>query len=172
MRRITLAKNKLLIMPSPKLRKGFLFLDPKKIPESSYRKAATIRGAFKYGRPLGLEEIPRIELIVAGSVAVSLDGARIGKGGGYSEIEYGILRELGWAGEETPIVTTVHDSQVVETAPVEDHDLFVDLIITPTRVIRVKRKRRQPKGIHWDRITPGTLKKMPTLRELKNYRTR
>lgn len=171
-RRIILTKGKLLIMPSPKLRKGFLVLNPKRIPESSYRKAATIRGAFKYGKPVGLEEIPKIELIVAGSVAVSLDGARIGKGGGYSEIEYGILRELGLVGEETLIVTTVHDSQVIETVPVEDHDLFVDVVITPTRVIRIKRKRKQPKGILWDRITTSTLKEMPILRELKNLRMR
>lgn len=167
-RRISLSRGKLLIMPSPRLRAGFLVLDPDVIPRSAVGGASTIRGAFRYGRPLGIEDLPRIDLIVAGSVATSADGARVGKGGGYSEIEYGILRELGLVEEETPIFTTVHDVQVVDEVPVEDHDFAVDVIITPTRVIRVKRRRPQPGGIIWDKITSDMLEKMPILRELKS----
>ncbi len=166
-RRMALSKGKLLIMPSPRLRRGFLVLDPKKIPESVLRKASTIRGAFRYGKLVGLLDLPKIDLIVAGSVAVSSDGVRVGKGGGYSEIEYGILRELRLISEETPIVTTVHDAQVVDVAPVEDHDFSVDVIITPTKVIRTKRQRSQPKGIIWRKVTPVMLEKMPILRDLK-----
>lgn len=167
-RRIALSEGKFLVMPSPRLKKGFLVLDPKKIPEGLLRKASTIRGAFRYGELVGLEDLPKIDLIVAGSVAVSSDGARIGKGGGYSEIEYGILRELGLVSEENLVVTTVHDSQVVDAAPVEDHDFFVDAIVTPTKVIRTKRRRNQPKGIIWKKVTLTMLEKMPVLRELKN----
>jgi len=166
-RRMALSKGKLLIMPSPRLKRGFLVLDPKKIPESALEKASTIRGAFKYGKLVGLDNLPKIDLIVTGSVAVSSDGARIGKGGGYSEIEYGILRELGLIGEETQIVTTVHDAQVVDEAPVEDHDFSVDAIITPTRMIRTKRRRSQPKGMIWSKVTPIMREKMPVLGELK-----
>ncbi len=165
-RKLCLSTGKILLMPSPRLRKGFLVLDPEKIPRTALRKASTIRGAFIYGEVFGLEELPRIDLIVAGSVAVSSDGSRIGKGGGYSEIEYGILRELGSINDETPIVTTVHDAQVVDVVPVEDHDLSVDAIITPTRVIETKRRRSRPKGIFWDKVTPTMLEKMPILKEL------
>lgn len=166
-RRTALSKGKLLMMPSPRLKRGFLVLDPKKIPESALEKASTIRGAFKYGKLVGLDNLPKIDLIVTGSVAVSSDGARIGKGGGYSEIEYGILRELGLIGEDTKIVTTVHDAQVVDEAPVEDHDFSVDAIVTPTRITRTKRRRSQPKGIIWSKVTPIMREKMPVLRELK-----
>ena len=55
-------------------------------------------------------KIPKIELAVVGSVAVAKDGGRIGKGEGYSEMEYAILHELGLVSESVPIITTVHES--------------------------------------------------------------
>jgi len=166
-RRHVLLSDKHLIMPSPRLRKGFLLLDPQKIPRRFLAKASTIRGAFKYGRFCPLEEIPNINLIVAGSVAVSRDGIRIGKGGGYSEIEYGILRELGSINEKTPIYTTVHDLQMIDAAPKENHDFVVDAIITPTKVIRLERRYPQPKGIMWEKLTKHHYENMPILQDLK-----
>lgn len=43
-------------------------------------------------------------------------------------------------GPNTVVVTTVHDCQVVEIpeALVEDHDLTVDYIVTPTQVSSLK----------------------------------
>ncbi len=166
-RAAVLFSGKVLIMPTPRLREGFLILDPKIISKQAMRGAPTIRGAFKYGKPADIGKIPKIDLIVAGSVAVSPDGARIGKGGGYSEIEYGILRELNLIGEKTQIVTTVHDVQVVDGVPMEDHDFAVDVIVTPTRTIRVKERRNRPKGIIWEKVTPDMLERMPILMELK-----
>jgi len=159
--------GKMLIVPSPRLRKGFILLDPKSIPKKSYAEASSISGSFKYGRFCSLKELPEVDLIVAGSVAVSTDGARIGKGGGYSELEYGILRELGLVEEKTPIFTTVHDAQIVDNAPKEPHDFSVDAIMTPTRVIRIKRKNLQPRGILWEKISPDQLQDMPILLEFK-----
>jgi len=166
-REAVLSSGKVLIMPTPRLREGFLVLDPKLISKRAVRAASTIRGAFKYGKPAGIEKIPKIDLIVAGSVAVSPDGARIGKGGGYSEIEYGILRNLNLVGEKTPIATTVHDLQVVDGVPMEEHDFSVDVIVTPTRAIRVKERRNRPKGIIWEKVTPDMLERMPVLMELR-----
>jgi len=166
-REAVLSSGKVLIMPTPRLREGFLVLDPKMIYKQAMKGASTIRGAFKYGKPVGIGGIPKIDLIVAGSVAVSPDGARMGKGGGYSEIEYGILRELNLIGEETPIVTTVHDVQVVDEVPMEEHDFSVDVIVTPTRTIRVKERRNRPKGIIWEKVTPEMLERMPVLMELR-----
>lgn len=166
-REAVLSSGKVLIMPTPRLREGFLVLDPKTISKQATRGASTIKGAFKYGKPADTGKIPKIDLIVAGSVAVSPDGARIGKGGGYIEIEYGILRELNLVGEETPIATTVHDVQVVDGLPMEDHDFSVDVIVTPTRTVRVKERRHRPKGIIWKKITPEMLERMPVLTELK-----
>ncbi len=166
-REAVLFSGKVLIMPTPRLRRGFLVLDPKIISKQAMRRASTIRGAFKYGKPVGIGEIPEIDLIVAGSVAVSPGGARIGKGGGYSEIEYGILRELNLIGGKTPIVTTVHDVQVVDGVPIEEHDFSLDIIATPTRMIRVKERRNRPKGIIWEKVTPDMMERMPVLMELR-----
>ncbi len=166
-RRRVLTSGKLLVMPTPRLRKGFLVLDPESIPRSVLVKASTIRGAFKYGRPYPLERLPKVDLIVAGSVAVSRDGVRIGKGGGYSELEYGVLRELGLIDESTPVFTTIHDLQLVEEAPKEEYDLIVDGIVTPSRVIRIDGVSPKPRGIMWEKLAKRYLEEIPILRELK-----
>ena len=166
-RRNALASGKILIMPTPRLKKGFMLLDPDKIPRKALAKASTIRGAFKYGRICSLKDLPQVDLIVVGSVAVSKDGVRVGKGGGYSEIEYGILRDLKLIDERTPVFTSIHDFQLVDYAPREDHDLVVDLIFTPRRILRVERKYPQPEGILWDRLSDHQMLEMPILLELR-----
>ncbi len=168
-RRSVLRSGKLLTMPTPRLKKGFILLDSRKISKRFFAKASTIRGAFKYGRLCSLEEIPNVDLVVAGSVAVSRDGARIGKGGGYSEIEYGILRDLDLIDADTPIFTTVHDIQIIDETPKEEYDFVVNAIITPSRVIRVRRQYAQPKGIIWEKITENKMENMPVLQELKSF---
>src|SRR3954451_12168844 len=132
-----LRAGKILLAPTPRLREGFVVLDPSTIDPKAYTKAAAIGGLFQYGRPTPLEDAPRPDLLVVGSVAVSHTGARTGKGEGDGEIEYALLRELGRIDEEPPMATTVHDLQVVEALPLEPFDVTVDLIVTPTRLIRV-----------------------------------
>ena len=166
-RRLILELGKTLIMPTPKLRSGFLLLDPKRIQRRNLAEASSIRGAFKHGRLCPLRDLPSIDLVIVGSVAVSRDGIRIGKGGGYSEIEYGILRELNLVDEETPVFTSIHDLQLIDEAPREEHDLTVDLISTPRRIIRIKRKYPQPKGIFWSELSDRHMHEMPILLELK-----
>lgn len=39
-------------------------------------------------------------------------GHRIGKGEGFSDLEYGLMEATGLVSEKTVIVTTVHDEQV------------------------------------------------------------
>lgn len=156
-------------MPTPRLRNGFLILDPNRIPKSQYSRASSIHGAFKHGKPCSINEMPLIDLVVLGSVAVSKDGVRIGKGGRYSEIEYGVLREIGSVREDTPIFTTVHDVQMVDEAPREPYDLIVDAIITPTRVIRVKRTYELPKGIIREKLSADKIKEIAILADLRKY---
>ncbi|MCW4035965.1 MAG: 5-formyltetrahydrofolate cyclo-ligase, partial [Candidatus Bathyarchaeota archaeon] len=138
-----------------------------KIPRRIYGRAATIRGAFQYGAQTGLEDLPAVDLIVCGSVAVTEGGARVGKGGGYSELEYAVLRELGLVEEGTPIMTTVHELQVVEDAPTEEHDFTVDLIATPRRLVKADGPRIRPKGVMWDKLQEEKIEGMPILKRLK-----
>ncbi|MCX8187531.1 MAG: 5-formyltetrahydrofolate cyclo-ligase [Nitrososphaeria archaeon] len=163
-----LLDGKILVMPTPRLREGFLVLDPKKIPNKRYAEASTIRGAFTYGEKTPPERLPAIDLIVTGSVAVTENGLRLGKGGGYSELEYAILSEIGKFREHVVIATNVHDLQIVESLPHEPHDLIVDVIATPTRLIRVRGEKQRPYGIIWELLSPEKLDEIPILRYLRD----
>ncbi len=81
-------------MAVPRLRsdKPFIELDPKRLKCSPYA-ASSIKGAAQYGRPVTLDEVKKIDLVVCGSVAVNRQGARVGKGGGYSDLEFALLTE-------------------------------------------------------------------------------
>jgi len=166
LREAVLRQRKRLLVPTPRLRSGFLLIDPVESPGINVGYAATIRGSSKYGKPVGFADLPKVDLVVTGSVAVSRSGVRVGKGGGYSEIEYGILRELHLVDDETPIVTTVHELQIVEEVPADKHDLVVDKIVTPIRIIDTGKGKHRPQGIFWDKVTDEMLEEMPILRDL------
>lgn len=162
-REAALREGKLLIMPTPRIRQGFLLLDPGRVDA---RRASTIRGAFEFGEPVDPASLPRIDMVVIGSVAVNPGtGARLGKSHGYAELEWGILAELGRVGEDTPVATTVHEVQLVsDDIPVEPFDLPVDIIATPSRLIRVARGRPKPRGILREFLTEELLAEIPLLR--------
>ena len=171
-----LEQGKMLLMATPRLREGFLLLDPKKIPKSKYREASTIRGAFKYGAKLKtineLETIGKVEFVVEGSVAIDTEGRRIGKGAGYGDLEFGILTEIGLMDVGVPIATTVHDIQVLEPPlPQDPWDVPLSMAFTPNRSFRFKPLKR-PRGILWDLLDPKKLEKIPLLKELKNRTSR
>jgi 5-formyltetrahydrofolate cyclo-ligase len=112
--------------------------------------------------------MPKIDLIVAGSVAVGRDGVRVGKGGGYSDLEYGLLSQAGRASETTPIATTVHPLQVFGAGqlPREPHDITLDLIVTPDELIACEGRPRRPSGIDRALLTDEQLAEMPAVAAL------
>src|SRR4029079_15194448 len=87
-------------------------------------EAATAVGALAHGRPVALEEMAPIELVVTGCVAVTRDGGRTGKGAGLRDLWFGMLRRFGLLRPGTPIVTTVHPLQIVDgpRLPMLPHD--------------------------------------------------
>ena len=110
-----------------------------------------------------------IDLIVCGTVAVNLEGARIGKGGGYSDLEYALARDARLVSPKTPIVTTVHDLQVLdEELPVFAHDIPVDYVVTPAKVIQTHTRLPRPKGIYWDYLTQEKIDAIPYLKQLRS----
>src|SRR5438045_2960453 len=112
-----------------------------------YDAAATLKRGGRWGADITLAQMPKLDLVVMGSVAVTRDGRRLGKGHGYADLEYALLCELG--NPPVPIATTVHRLQVLDDFPVEAHDAPVALIATPEELIEVKRRRRPPRGIDW-----------------------
>ncbi len=171
-RYLALKSGKVVIMPTPRLREGFLVLDPSRIPVQHLKSASTIRGAFMWGIKVSPARIPKIDLIVTGSVAVNDRGCRLGKGGGYSDLEFAILKELNKVSDDTVIATTVHDLQVVNLdIPRDPWDVSVDLIVTPSKVIKC-RGRFRPRGILWEYVSNNLLNEVPILKELLNMRRR
>jgi 5-formyltetrahydrofolate cyclo-ligase len=164
-RQLALERGITVITPTPRLKGAFRKLDPAKIPRSRYADAATLKRGGTWGEDLALDELPKIDLVVMGSVAVTRGGRRLGKGHGYADLEYAMLRELGNA--PVPVATTVHPLQLVESFPTETHDAPVALIATPDETIEVKPRRTAPRGIDWKLLPEEALEEMPVLRELK-----
>ncbi|WP_224267882.1 5-formyltetrahydrofolate cyclo-ligase [Haloprofundus salinisoli] len=167
-RRRALRDGMTVYMAVPRLRdeKPFLKLDPAEIDDID--AATTISGSSTYGVPVGPDEVPHVDFIVAGSVAVTETGARIGKGEGYSDLEFAVLWELGAVDDETTVATTVHELQVVDDAEVtpDDHDVPLDLVVTPERTVRTETASHRPSGVDWDALGAEKLSEIPVLRRL------
>jgi len=104
-----------------------------------------------------------VDIVVCGSVTVNRQGARLGKGAAYSDIEVVLLQEARLIGPSTVIVTTVHHLQVVDGAlPETEHDFSADLIITPDEVIECGPPRR-PSGLYWEHLTEDRIAAIPVL---------
>jgi 5-formyltetrahydrofolate cyclo-ligase len=164
-RKLALERNITVITPTPRLKGAFRKLDPAKIPREQYDEAATLKRGGEWGEDLTLGELPKVDVVVMGSVAVTRDGRRLGKGHGYADLEYAILRELG--NPPVPVATTVHPFQLLDGFPTEDHDLSVSLIATPDELIELKDPPAAPKGIDWDLLPEKALEEMPVLGELR-----
>lgn len=152
-------------VPSARLRGGFKRLDPATIPDDEVKSAASLSNMDDWADPVSLDTLPPLDVIVTGSVAVTRDGRRCGKGEGYSDLEYAILQELGYG--PIPVATTVHPLQVVESMPGDRHDLPLSLIVTPDATLSVDDPPQEPDGIDWTALTEDDLDEMPVLRELR-----
>ena len=165
-RQRALAEGKIVYMAVPRLRSDnpFIELNPKTLKCSPYA-ASSIKGAAQYGRPVRLNQVKKIDLVVCGSVAVNRQGARVGKGGGYSDLEFALLTEEGKIGPDTPIITSVHPLQIVdEEIPMTEHDIPLSAIVTPTEVIFPTFSFARPKGIYWRLLPKEKLDDIPVLK--------
>jgi 5-formyltetrahydrofolate cyclo-ligase len=162
---LALKAGKQLYMAVPKLAgaEPFYLLDPRRLTvEPAVAADRTV--AASIAPVVSVREMQAIDLIVCGSVAVNQRGARLGKGAGYSDIEFALLTEAGLAGEQTTIVTTVHELQVLEEdLPEQDHDFRVDLIVTPERVILCDAPKR-PAGLDWQQLSVEQIASIPVLK--------
>jgi 5-formyltetrahydrofolate cyclo-ligase len=159
-----LTEGKLVYMAVPRLADAlpFFLLDPASLtvlPE----EAASSHVAETLARKVGVEDMHPVDLVICGSVAVNRRGVRLGKGAGYSDIEFALLQEAGLMRPETTIVTTVHPLQVVnESLPETGHDFSVDLVVTPDEVIECDSHRR-PSGLVWEDLDREKIAAIPVL---------
>ncbi|WP_217166607.1 5-formyltetrahydrofolate cyclo-ligase [Streptomyces sp. AC512_CC834] len=163
-RAAALVAGKVVYMAVPKLAttKPFYLLDPTAltIPPT---EAAASRTAAMIAPTVEVDALRPLDLIILGSVAVNRDGARIGKGAGYSDIEFALLTEAGLVTPKTVVVTTVHELQVTDTPiPTTEHDVGVDLIVTPDKTITCPNPHR-PRGVDWSALTAEKIAAIPAL---------
>ena len=147
----------------------FLELDPARLAAAGVtpRQAASIGGSARHGRPVPPSALPHLDLVVCGSVAVDRRGVRVGKGGGYSDLELAVARELGVVDERTIVATTVHPVQLVdEELPETAHDVRLDLVVTPSEVLRFPgNAARRPSGILDGHLDAELAAEIPMLRD-------
>jgi 5-formyltetrahydrofolate cyclo-ligase len=170
-RRRALEDGKTVYMAVPRLAEPepFFLLDPDHLADPPHR-AASIAGATRSARRVAVADLSPVDLVVSGCVAVGEDGARLGKGGGFADLEFALATAAGLVGPDTLVVTTVHELQVrpagaIPTAP---HDAPVDLVVTPERVIDCRERRgpRPADGIRWSELTQEKIEAIPLLRAL------
>lgn len=160
-----LARGICVYVPTPRLQGGFNLLDPERIPPDKFAEAAALRTMPRWSVAVALEDMPAVDAIVTGCAAVTQAGKRAGKGAGYSDLEFAILRELG--APPVPVATTVHDVQIVGDFPVEAHDIPLNLICTATRTLPIADPLPPPAGIRWQELSARDLAAMPILKELQ-----
>ena len=171
-RQRALQDGKTVYMAVPRLAEPdpFFLLDPGHLADPP-RKAASISGASRSARRVAVADLAEVGLVVSGCVAVGEDGARLGKGGGFADLEYALASAAGLIGPDTVVVTTVHELQVrpAGSIPVAGHDIPVDLVVTPDRIIdcRPGRGPRPAAAISWPELTEAKIAAIPLLTALR-----
>jgi 5-formyltetrahydrofolate cyclo-ligase len=174
-RQRALQDGKTVYMAVPRLAEPepFFLLDPDDLADTP-RRAASISGATRSARRVTVAELSPVDLVVSGCVAVAEDGARLGKGGGFADLEFALAGSAGLIGPDTLVVTTVHELQVrpAGAIPTAAHDAPVDLVVTPERVIdcRPGRGGRPVGGIRWSELTDEKIAAIPLLAALRPNR--
>lgn len=170
-RRLILELNKRLLVPTPRLRTGLFneIILPEKT-QKNLNMASVRKGLKEFGRPIGLTSLKStLDVVIIGSVCVSPDGWRIGKGEGFADLEWAMAASMGNISENTVVITTLHDHQVQELPAglFREHDITVDYICTPTRVIKTNCTKPKPTGVCWNVLSRKKFAGIPILKEMR-----
>jgi len=174
LRRAALRAGKTVYMAVPRLRdeRCFYELDPARVDD--IEAAPAVSNVADHARQVGPEAVGTVDLVVSGSVGVTEDGARVGKGEGYSDLEYAVLHELGLVDAGTPTLTTVHELQVLDgpesavpgaSVPVDAHDVPMDYVVTPARTVETDTPYPRSDGVDWAALSEDRVAEIPVLAE-------
>jgi 5-formyltetrahydrofolate cyclo-ligase len=167
-------RNTSFVMPTYGIRRGFVQLTPGDVPDDQAAFAGTLDGVNRFANRISLErmesELPTLDCMITGASFLTIDGLRMGKGHGYFDLEWAMMREIDVVDEETEVVAAVHDVQVLEDVRgrdvAESHDTIVDVIVTPTDVIEIADPPEKPEGIRWELLDRERIDSMPPLKRL------
>lgn len=99
-----------------------------------------VEGAYKILEPKDeLRRLPNklidpktLDFVMVPGTAFDLKGGRMGQGKGYYD------RLLGAVRPDSPLVALAFECQIFDEIPVAPHDVFMDLVVTESRVIKGK----------------------------------
>ena len=173
LRLLALQAGKKVFTPVPELVKDFpyILLDPEALTEKgiAFEDVMYSKGAMEFGQRCNFSDITPLDICVCGCVAVTRAGGRTGKGAGFADLEQALFRLYGVVNSSTPVMTTVHDIQVVEDELVvmQGHDTPLNIIVTPTELIETNTDYPEPGPLEWDKLQPDQFENIPFLNDLK-----
>jgi 5-formyltetrahydrofolate cyclo-ligase len=171
LREVAIRQGKEIEVTTYGIARGAVLLTRQMVPEGQEAFAASLDGMERFGKPLttlsDLSAAGHVDMMVTGAIAISnINGARTGKGAGWFDAEWSIWRTMNLVTPFTPIVGVVHGTQVVdETFEMSPWDVPVDIIATPSRVLRIPLSSR-PEGIYWQGMESGWREAIPFMSEL------
>lgn len=161
-----LTDRKKLFMPTRALKDGFLTVDSQTIIPPRKRLLAVQPypgNAFAERAPYDVNLEPPIDLIVTDALAVGRDGTRLGDGQGHLDLQFAILRELGWLHSCNWVMALVHEDQIYDTVPAEPHDIGVQWIVTPDAAFPTCLDQSTCRGIIWEHLAVRQIKRNSAL---------
>ena len=87
------------------------------------------------GPGLGVNAVLDADVVICPGIAADLAGHRLGRGGGSYD------RVLARVGSASLRCLLLYDDEVLDAVPRHDHDQEVDLVVTPSRVVRAAADR-------------------------------
>ena len=99
-----------------------------------YNPDSLAKGAFGINEPSGGERVDPgcIDIAIVPGVAFDCHGNRLGRGRGFYD------RLLSGAGQEIITIGVGYDFQLLDRLPVEEHDMKLDYVVTPSCIIKKK----------------------------------
>lgn len=89
-------------------------------------------GSFGIPEPVGDAEPLDVEAVIIPALAADHEGTRLGRGKGFYD------RALASLPENIPVVALVHDNEIFEKLPSENHDRKVDWVSTCSALLEVE----------------------------------
>jgi 5-formyltetrahydrofolate cyclo-ligase len=163
-----LVDGKNLIMPAPSIREGFFLLTAHTVPFKDLAVAATYKGLGKHGKLLKNDAVSGISvgLLLTDSLAIDLEGGRIGDGNGFFDLCGALLQELDALQQDWTALTIIREEQISgDPLPQDTWDIKISGAITPLMIHTIETPLQKPQ-ISWDVLLKDRIKRIDPLWKL------
>jgi 5-formyltetrahydrofolate cyclo-ligase len=167
-----LVDGKNLVMPAPSIREGFFLVPAHTVPFKDLSAAITYKGLEKHGQLLKIGAIQElsVSLLLTDSLAVDLEGGRLGDGNGFFDLCCALLQELGALQQNWAVLTFILEDQISrDVLPRDSWDIIMSGAITPSGIHTFDPPQQSPM-IFWDVLPKGRLKKIDPLWKIYSAR--